>query len=53
MNATISLILNVYIPELSLLSFEEMENTFFLKLRLLILSVLTMGPIMLLPAEQG
>ena len=53
MNATILLILKVYIPELSSLSFGEMENTFFPKLRLLIFTVLTMGPIMLLPTEQG
>lgn len=43
----------VYIPELSSLSFGEMGNTFFLTLRVLIFSVLTMGPIMLLPTELG
>lgn len=50
MNATLSLI-KVYIPELSSLSFREMENTFFPKLKLLIFSVLTMDPIILLPTE--
>lgn len=43
----------VYIPELCSLSFEEMGNIFFLTLRVLIFSLLTMGPIMLLPTEQG
>lgn len=52
MNATISLILKSCILELSSLSFGEMGNAVFLKLRLLIFSVLTMGPIMLLPTEQ-
>lgn len=38
-NAAISLILMVYIPELSFLSFGQMGNAFFLKLRLDFLSV--------------
>lgn len=44
MNATILLILKVYIPELSWLSFGEMENTFFVKLRLLIFLRVNNGP---------
>lgn len=39
MNAAISLILMVYIPELSLLNLGQMGNAFFLKLRLDFLSV--------------
>lgn len=52
-NVAISWILKVYIPEVSSWSFGEMGSTFFLKLRLLLFSVLTMDPIMLLPTEQG
>lgn len=44
MNATVLLILKVYIPELSSLSFGKMENTFFLKLRLLIFLGVNNGP---------
>lgn len=53
MNAVISWILKVYIPEVSSWSFGETGSAFFLKLRLLLFSVLTMDPIMLLPTEQG
>lgn len=53
MNVAISWILKVYIPEVSSWSFGETGSAFFLKLRLLIFSVLTMDPIMLLPTEQG
>ena len=52
-NVAISWILKVYIPEVSSWSFGELGSTFFLKLRLLLFSVLTMDPIMLLPTEQG
>ena len=53
MNVAISWILKVCMPEVSSWSFGQTGSAFFLKLRLLIFSVLTMDPIMLLPAEQG